>query len=529
MPSPKDLRAAAARGSLASVRRHLAAGVDPDSADRYGMTPLLNAAQRGHVEVCRALLDAGANPNRGDAGGNTPLIVAVGHDQETIVRLLIERGADVNQRGYAGRVPLMNAVHGTRSVVQILLDAGADPFQKDDYGRDAVHEAQTFAGKRVQALLRRVAETRSTSANLDLHQAAGAGLLDVVQRHLQEGVDVNLLDSFGRTALMEAAKHGHLAIVEALLAGGADPHLLTHHDHHALCAAVSSDNPAIIRRLLEAALDGNVTVAAGLPPLMQAAAFGLAEAMRCLLEAGADPHRAAADGHTAATYARNSSRKLYRLFKQLTGAPADAVDAFYDDFKAVRSRAEEPAFVELAESLARRCGHRLYPWKKRKGVFRFWIRDRRRLARDLGLPLNTTRPELIERLQGEVRAAGYLLIIGDVVDPNPPLMLFPTSNQYAVILACGTNANRMVQEDGIEGFADAAYVARWLADLAKTHPWRLTECGFDFLGGRFDLPVRDAKELAQRLIAFCPDMLDDGPRNIAKELARTGRFFCWWD
>ena len=71
-------------------------------------------------------------------------------------------------------------------------------------------------------------------------------------------------------------------------------------------------------------------------------------------------------------------------------------------------------------------------------------------------------------LQEEVRAAGFLLVIGDSVTKNPPLMLFPTSSSYAVVMACGTNGNRLVAVNGSQTFMDAAYIAAWLRDLEQT-------------------------------------------------------------
>ena len=55
--------------------------------------------------------------------------------------------------------------------------------------------------------------------------------------------------------------------------------------------------------------------------------------------------------------------------------------------------------------------------------------------------------------------------IGNAIEPNPPLMLFPTDNRYAVIQACGTNANRLVHDGGVPGFADAGYLITWLREL----------------------------------------------------------------
>ncbi len=59
-----------------------------------------------------------------------------------------------------------------------------------------------------------------------LRACAYSGNLTVVQHLLVEGVDPNVADQRGRTALSLASGQGHITVVEALLSGGAwvDPH-----------------------------------------------------------------------------------------------------------------------------------------------------------------------------------------------------------------------------------------------------------------------------------------------------------------
>jgi hypothetical protein len=192
------------------------------------------------------------------------------------------------------------------------------------------------------------------------------------------------------------------------------------------------------------------------------------------------------------------------------------------------TRAEEPAFQDMLRRLAQLCGHEPYPWKKRKGVFRFWIRDRHKLAGALGMSPFAKRDELIGRLQEEVRAAGFLLVSGDSVAKNPPLMLFPTNDSCAVVMACGTNGNRLIQVNGKPEFLDAGHVTRWLRDMATTHPFVVTECGFDHVGGRFLDKVTSALDLAKRMSAFCPD-LGESPEQVALSLTTSQSFYFWWD
>ena len=67
---------------------------------------------------------------------------------------------------------------------------------------------------------------KSATADIDrkssIQNAAKAGNIEVVKKHLASGVDVNEDAGFGMTALQNAAAFGHREVVELLIANGAD-------------------------------------------------------------------------------------------------------------------------------------------------------------------------------------------------------------------------------------------------------------------------------------------------------------------
>lgn len=67
-------------------------GIEVDSVDSEGMTPLMYAAERGHKKMAKLLLGKGAEVGARDRNGNTALHHAAVTDFKSMVRLLCERG-----------------------------------------------------------------------------------------------------------------------------------------------------------------------------------------------------------------------------------------------------------------------------------------------------------------------------------------------------------------------------------------------------------------------------------------------------
>jgi glutaminase len=81
---------AASQGDLNEVRALIATGVQPDTADYDGRTPLHLAAAEGQLDVVRYLLAAGAGPQPVDRWGGTPLSDAETNGHAAIAALLRE-------------------------------------------------------------------------------------------------------------------------------------------------------------------------------------------------------------------------------------------------------------------------------------------------------------------------------------------------------------------------------------------------------------------------------------------------------
>jgi ankyrin repeat protein len=98
----EELRAllvAAGNGHLEVVKQSIVDGVDVNTKDKYGTTPLHKAAGRGHKEIAELLIANGADVNATDKqDAETPLHWAAYAGENYIVELLIKSGAGLNPK-----------------------------------------------------------------------------------------------------------------------------------------------------------------------------------------------------------------------------------------------------------------------------------------------------------------------------------------------------------------------------------------------------------------------------------------------
>ena len=141
--------------------------------------------------------------------------------------------------------------------------------------------------------------------SLDLWEASALGDSSRIQAWLEQGVDQTSAD--GWAPLHLAAAFGGPAATALLLEHGADVKQVSRNpmQNQPLHACVAlSRNVETIRVLIARGADVNATQAGGYTPLHQAAAAGLEELTRLLLEAGANRGARCHQGKTPADYAR---------------------------------------------------------------------------------------------------------------------------------------------------------------------------------------------------------------------------------
>ena len=495
-------------GQTAEALALIAPGIAFDRIARgVSHTPLMAAIDNGNTAVFEALLAAGAGIGPQNEYGETALHAAAHRGDEAMALALLARGADVNERVVRpkeqvhGRTPLMGAAtSGKLSMVKLLLERGADPMAKDVNGWTALTFAEPL-NKRIAGHLCQVMNMSPQASDLNLFDAARAGLVARVRELLGQGTAADARDKLGRTALHWAAMGGNIEIVRMLLDAGAPADAPDKSGWTPL--SLIEDSADVAKLLLERGADPNANHG-GLSVLLYLASCRGPEVLAALLDAGGDPNAKDSDGRGIHDYAKSNSPRTRAFLKDRLEIARDAIDALYDRLKELPRLAKAPAFEAAAARLGGIFNRKPTPWRRRKGIVYFHdVSLRKRLtahygeAEAAGDGGNDQASRLLARLQDEVAAEGFVLAYTDAIpeEGRMKLILLPASDKYAALLASGTN--------GINYGHDAESVIRWLKDMEAENPFHLGGCGHDFLHGRFAGPIKNAEALAARMIEFC--------------------------
>jgi len=158
VPAATDTRLhqAALDGNKEEVMRLLEEGLNVNSKDPDGRTPMMYASFNGHTEIVSELLKKGTMVNLRDNYGRTALMFASSGPFPETVKLLLQNKAEPNLAdGEEHFTALMYAAaEGHLEIVKILLDNKADPTLKDIDGDDAVTFAFNNGHKEVADLIR---------------------------------------------------------------------------------------------------------------------------------------------------------------------------------------------------------------------------------------------------------------------------------------------------------------------------------------------------------------------------------------
>jgi ankyrin repeat protein len=302
---------AASNGHLEAVRALIKAGVNINTPDQSGRTPLVAAVQCGQLAVLQELMKENKIQENEDLElSRSLLILAAEWGHLDIVKYLIREGAEINYQCQDGSTALMRAsATGYTKVVKFLIEEGAKVDHEDLGG--ATPLVCAVEGGHIGVIRQLLAEGTDinhkafTDGLSPLHLAVRGDRIGVINLLIQEGADLNCkMKNEGYTPLIFAASRGYLKPVKALIDAGADLNARAYQGQTtALNYAAHEGHAEVARALIAAGAEIDLETCNGCTPLMMAAQRGKIELVEILIDANASITRVDEAGHTALTLA----------------------------------------------------------------------------------------------------------------------------------------------------------------------------------------------------------------------------------
>ena len=275
-----------------------------------------------------------------------------------------EKTAPVCQRGGCSTSESGGALAGLRLPMQLNAMCARSPASVVQRP-SLIQAARAGDDDAVGVLLATVPEQinqRADKGTTPLILASLNGHLGTARRLLAAGVDVNLSDEAGFTALLAACQSGHSDVVRCLLAqpgigvshaersGSTALHLACYYGHTEIVRAlVAWRAPPSDGAAAAAAVDINCTNREGFTPLIAACQTGRLPAVECLLAApDIDVNLASTNGQSALIAAAHYGH--YEIVERLLAKPAIRIGSALD--AAVEACGESHPIAELLRARA---------------------------------------------------------------------------------------------------------------------------------------------------------------------------------
>ena len=257
----------AAYGGKLDVVKYLieTKGINLNTRDNNGKTPLHDAAKQGHFSIVRYLTDKGANLNLKENNGNTLMHFAALSGNLEMIRYLTEKEVDVKVVNNYNTTPLhLASLNGYLNIVQYFIEEKSAELNAKNNG-----------------------------GNTAMHFAASSGYLRIIKYLQGKGADVNLSNQDGWTPMLEAAYAGKWFIVKFLANNGANVKATNTNGSSALHFAARDGEVDMVNLLIQNEPNVDAIDRDGWLPAFWAARYGHLDVIKLLVEEKSADYRIA--------------------------------------------------------------------------------------------------------------------------------------------------------------------------------------------------------------------------------------------
>ncbi|QMW26206.1 hypothetical protein G4B84_001451 [Aspergillus flavus NRRL3357] len=391
---------AARNGYEAVCKLLLEGGAELESKDTQNLTPLSHAARNGYEAVCKLLLEGGAELEPKDTQNLTPLSHAARTGHEAVCKLLLEGGAEVNSQDSIGSTPLAHAVRwGHEGIVKVLLAIDwIDADRKDHVGQTPLHFAVSQNRLAIATILLMSGKvnvnSRDNEKRTPLYRLLEKDKTFIIVHHHQRGTFVGI-GTLGYRPIFWRTQF-HQAIARLLIDNGADVNLSGSNGRTPLSLAAERRNDNIIKMLLEKGAAVEAKDNTGRTPLSWAAESSRNEnSIRILLERGAEIESKDDAGRTPLSWAAGRCKPDAYDFYDTSIMGDPGISDGENDMNIIKMLLQAGANVEskdingrtplswAAQGSSKKIPIRVLPKKQEEGLVNLGTYTSTRMIRDI--------------------------------------------------------------------------------------------------------------------------------------------------
>ncbi|XP_047443635.1 CARD- and ANK-domain containing inflammasome adapter protein [Mugil cephalus] len=316
------LHAAAEHGHLSIVEFLIRKGARLDLQDNTGHTALHRAASRGHTEIVKTLIKAGAPIHTLDLQSKTSVHLAALNEHLNCVKVLVEEEAKQSESHTQDTFLHMAAVEDDCRLTGLLLQNGANVDAVNSHKKTALFIAVKENNHKTVAVL------LNAGAKVDhevINEAINLHHETILQLLLAKARGLLSEEALG-SALFSAVRQNRDGVVTALIDNGADVNVCDKQGYTPLLLAAELGHAEGFRALIAK----QAKVGSSLPDLSSALHLavhgGSVSIVQTLLEKGLDPSITGAKGQTPLHLAAQCKRPDLADLLLNAGAQVNAVN-----------------------------------------------------------------------------------------------------------------------------------------------------------------------------------------------------------
>ena len=297
MSKQEEICDASSKGKTERVRSLLKRtlfrkGVDVNSKNSCGETPILCAAIYGHFQIVDLLIKHGADLNiQRKYDWMTPLMCAAKNGYFDVIQLLIESEAKINMIDKEEKTALYHAIESRNiRIFELLFSKGAYDSLNEEKKRDLlihIFYKNFIEGAKFLLLKWNILNYDDTFKEELISLTVESGNFQMTELLLKHQTNVNTKNKDGKSILEIAVNNGHTKIVELLISNGVDINLKDSIQYSSLHWAIETKKLKIAKLLINAGAEVNTINYKKETPLMSAWQKDLSEIVILLIIKGA--------------------------------------------------------------------------------------------------------------------------------------------------------------------------------------------------------------------------------------------------